>query len=207
MKSNAKRAKPVSDATRALLNEMREDATPSQDRLDKVRSEISRLRDLELEKAALETRATEIAQDIKQVKEKTLVDLFDEAGVNICGIEATGNLPPYTVELNDYYHANISEDQRAEAYSYLRKIGQEDLIKTSFTIEFGLREGKAAERFERSLEKAGINYGKKQGVPWNTLTAWFKAEHKRKPLPIKAMALLGATVGRVAKVVKQKEKK
>jgi hypothetical protein len=52
-----------------------------------------------------------------------------------------------------------------------------------------------------------VQYSVKRGVPWNTLTAWFKAEHKRKPLPAKAMELLGATVGRVAKVVKQKEKK
>ena len=70
-----------------------------------------------------------------------------------------------------------------------------------------MREAKQAERFQRSLEKAGIDFSLKRGVPWNTLTAWFKAEHKKKPLTVKAMGLLGATVGRVVKVVKSKPEK
>ncbi len=44
-------------------------------------------------------------------------------------------------------------------------------------------------------------------MPWNTLTAWFKAEHKKKPLTAKAMVLLGASVGRVANVITPKQEK
>jgi hypothetical protein len=199
--------KPVSAATRALLDEMTQDAKPSGDKLDQLKQGVAKLRDLEFEKDALSARVVELGQDIRQMKEKTLVDLFDEAGTNIVGVEASGNLPAYTCEMGDYYHANIPEEKQDAAYDYLRKVKQEDLIKTTFTIAFGLREAKAAERFRRSLEKAGIQFSMKQGVPWNTLTAWFKVEHNRKPLPAKAMELLGATVGRVVKVVKQKEKK
>lgn len=202
-----KQAKPVSAATRAMLDEMREDAKPSGDKLDRLRSEIFKLRDLEFQQATLAERLKTVGGDIGLIKEKTLVDLFDEAGCNRLGIEADGNLPPYECEMGDYYHANIPAEKQDEAYEYLRKIKQEDLIKTSFTVEFGLREAKAAERFERSLQKAKIPFSMKQGVPWNTLTAWFKVEHRKKPLTVKAMGLLGATVGRVVKVVKQKEKK
>lgn len=207
MKTATKRAKPVSEATRALLAEMQQDATPSEDKLTKVRAEISKLRSLEFEANSLSERQSEIANDVRQIKEKTLIDLFDDAGVNKLGIDADGNLPPYEVELGEYYKANIPEENKSEAFAHLRKIGHEDLIKTTFTIEFGLRDAKAADRFRRSLEKADVIFAEKNGVPWNSLTAWFKLEHKKKPLPIKVMALLGATVGRVAKVVKQKEKK
>jgi hypothetical protein len=207
MTTSAKRAKPVSEATRALLDEMREDAKPSEDKLDQLKKGVAKLRDLEFEKTTLSDRLKDVGQDIEHMKSATLVDLFDNAGVNIVGIEADGNLPAYECEIGDYYHANIPDEQQDAAYAHLRKIGQEDLIKTTYTIAFGLREAKAAERFKRSLDKAGIKYSVKSGVPWNTLTAWFKVEHKRKPLPAKVMDLLGARVGRVVKVVKQKEKK
>lgn len=205
--SSAKRAKPVSDATRALLDEMKQDAKPSGDKLDQLKLGVAKLRDLEFEKAALADRIRDVGQDIEHMKNATLVDLFDAAGVNKVGVEADGNLPAFECEVGDYYHANIPEEKQSAAYEHLRKTGNEDLIKTTFTIAFGLREAKAAERFRRSLEKVNIQYSEKSGVPWNTLTAWFKVEHKRKPLPAKVMDLLGATVGRVVKVVKQKEKK
>lgn len=203
----ATKTKPVSDATRALLEEMRDDAKPSGDKLDQLRAGVAKLRDLEFEKASLSARLAEVGSDIQTMKEKTLVDLFDAAGTNIVGVEAEGNLPAFTCELGDYYHANIPAERGDEAYAYLRKIGQEDLIKTTFVVEFGLREAKASERFRRSLQKASIPFSEKSGVPWTTLTAWFKVQHKKRPLPAKVMGLLGATVGRVVKVVKQKETK
>lgn len=200
-------AKPVSTATRAMLDDMREDAKPKGDKLDRVRRELASLRDLEIEQTSLGERLKKIGADIKLAKEKTLVDLFDEAGISGLKLDAEGNLPAYEVELGDYYHANIPAEQADAAYDYLRSKKSEDLIKTAFTIEFGLGEARQTERFQRSLDKAGIEYSVKQGVPWNTLTAWFKAEHKKKPLSAKAMGLLGATVGRVVKVVKQREKR
>jgi hypothetical protein len=202
-----KQAKPVSAATRALLDQMSEDAKPTGDKLDRVRKALADLRDDEIESAQLAARLNEVKERINTTKNKTLVDVFDEAGITSLALEAEGNLPRYEVEIGDYFHANIPAEKSEEAYAFLRSKKSEDLIKSSYTIEFGLREAKAAERFQRSLDKAGIGYSLKQGVPWNTLTSWFKVEHKKKPLSAKAMGLLGATVGRVAKVVKQKEKK
>jgi hypothetical protein len=201
------RAKPVSEATRALLDEMRADAAPSEDKLDKVRDMISRLRDTEMVVETLQQRVSEHKQTIKEIKEKTLVDLFDDAGIDRLGLPAQGNLPPYEVQLGEYYHANIPDERQRDAYAYLTKTKNEDLIKTTFTVAFGLRDAKSAAKFEALLKKSKVTYDKKQGVPWNTLTSWFRVEHRRKPLPVKVMEILGASVGRVAKVVKQKEKK
>ncbi len=202
-----KTPKPVSAATRALLDQMSQDAAPKGDKLDQLKAGVAKLRDLEFEKAALEQRTSELGESIRTMKEKTLVDLFDEAGTSIVGVEADGNLPPFTCKLDDYYHANIPVETKDKAFEYLRKIKQEDLIKTEFKIAFGLKESKQSERFRRSLEKASIQFSETHGVPWNTLTSWFKVQHQKKPLPVKAMELLGAKVGRVVKVVTQKEKK
>ncbi len=197
--------KPVSAATRALLDEMQNDAKAKP--TDALRAELVKLRDHENEIVELETRLSEAKAAVRVIKEKTLVDMLDEAGLNGLSLEAEGNLPAFEVKLDDYYHANIPIANRDEAFDYLRKTGNADLVKTTFTVAFGLKESAAAERFQRSLEKANIQYSATHGVPWNTLTAWFKSEHKKKPLTVKAMGLLGATVGRVVNVVKQKDKR
>ncbi len=199
--------RPVSAATRALLDEMRDDAKPSDDKLTAARTELAKLRDYENEVVELEARVKAAKAAAYEIKNKTLVDMLDEIGLNGLSLAAEGNLPAFEVTLDDYYKANIPEEHRSEAFDYLRKTGHADLVKTTFTVAFGLKESKAAERFQRSLEKADIQYSATHGVPWNTLTAWFKSEHKKKPLTVKAMGLLGATVGRVVNVVKQKDKR
>lgn len=199
--------KPVSAATRALLDEMRKDAAPASDKLERARDMLRELRDRQMRASQLEEQLTSERQAIREMTDKTMPDFYDEVGVPKLALAAEGNLPAFEIEVIDRYHANIPDETKTEAFNYLRKTGNEDLIKTSFTVEFGLRETKQADRFRRSLQKADIQYSEKHGVPWNTLTAWFRTEHKRKPITPKVMGLLGATVGRVVKVVKQKEAK
>lgn len=199
--------KPISAATRALLDDMREDAAPDEDKLVRARNMVRKLRDHEYEAATLESRLVDVKKDIREMREKTMPDFFDEVGVPSLRVAAEGNLPEFEVAIADRYHANIPEENEEAAFAHLSRTNHGDLIKTTFTVAFGLGEAKASERFARSLEKAGIEYSAKRGVPWSTLTAWFKAEHKKKPLPAKVRLLLGATVGRVAKVIKQKEVK
>lgn len=204
-----KQAKPVSAATRAMLDAMEEDATaaPAQDKLDAVNKYVRELRDANMEKAAVEERLKAINITINDLEWTKIPEVMDEARLDNLTLAAEGNLPPFTVKVDDNYKANIPEAHAEEAFAYLSKNNSGDLIKTQYTISFGLGEAKAAERFQRSLDKANIQYETKRGVPWNTLTAWFKTEHKRKPLPVRAMEILGAKIQRQAKVVKQKEKK
>lgn len=194
-------------AAPVTAEEMREDAAPPKDKLVILRAEVAKLRDLKLELADLEERTADVKARIREIETRTLVDLFDDADVNICGVPAIGNAPPFEVTLADIHHANIPEESKKAAFAYLNKSGNGDLIKTTFTIAFGMGEAKATERFMRSLDKANIPYSAKQGVPWNSLTAWFKAEHKRRPLSPTTMGILGASITRVANVVKPKKEK
>lgn len=209
MKNEEKRAKPVSAATRAMLDAMEEDASRpvAEDKLAAIRRRVAELREAELEAARLKESLTAQNILINDLLWSKLPQIMDEAGVPNIGIAADGNKPPYEVRVDDHYKANIPEEHAPAAFAYLEKTKHDDLIKTTYTVSFGLREGGAARKFETALFKMGVPFSKKQGVPWNTLTAWFKVEQRKKPLSAKTMEILGASVGRVASVVKLKEKK
>lgn len=205
----SRQPKPVSAATRAMMDAMEQDAAaaPEEDKLAKVHKLVAELREAEMQKAVQEESLKNTNIAINDLLWSKIPTVMDEAMISNVTIKADGNKPPYEVRVEDYYKANIPGETAEQAYAYLKSRKSEDMIKVSYEIGFGLGEAAKAERFQRSLEKAGIAFSMKRGVPWNTLTAWFREEYKKKPLPAKAMALLGATVGRVAKVVKQKEKK
>jgi hypothetical protein len=189
-----------------LLNEMKQDADRPvpQDRLEKIRIKVVEMRDLELQTASLNERITKNNQRLKELRDKEIVDLLDQAKLKGFTVAQEGNIPPYEVEVAPYYHANIPEETATAAYEWLKKKGHGDIIKATYTVSFGLGEDKKKKAFEALLKKNKVEYTFKFGVPWNTLTAFVKeqVEEKKAALPLK---LLGATVGRVAKVIKQKK--
>ena len=194
----------------AVASLMAEDAKkpPPKDKLDKLRQAVRELRDIEFERTKAQERLAELGTQVHEMKTKTIVDLFDQAKVTHIGIEAEGNLPAYELGVGWHYHANIGSpvDPKVEDYAatiaWIRKTDP-DLLKTTFTIGFGLRDGKKMKAFETMLKKQKIGYSTSFGVPWNTLTAWLKEqiEVKKKSPPLK---LLGATVERTAKLLNQK---
>jgi RNA-splicing ligase RtcB len=184
------------------------DAAPAEDKLDKCRTMMAEWRDKAAQIEDHEAKVKELRAEIQQIRDKKLVDLFDETGIDHLGIPANGNLPPLEIEINDWVHANIPEENMEQAAAWMIKTGNEDLIKTEFKISYGLGEKKDAIKFEKQLIKMGEAYDKKQGVPWNTLTAFIKSEIKAgRPLTKKVMGMLGAESGRVATIVKQKKGK
>jgi hypothetical protein len=198
----------------AMLALMTEDAkTPaSPDKLDKLRAAVRTLRDKEQQRVDLMARHAELGVEIYEIKTKTIVDLFDDAKVDNIGIPPEGNNPGVVVEVGWHYKANIGSpsepkvEDYAESIKYIKSLDP-DLLKTTFSIEFGLNEGKAMKAFETSLKKAKLSYSTSFGVPWNTLTAWLRDQienRKRKNLKLK---LLGATVERTAKFVKPRASK
>jgi hypothetical protein len=191
-----------------LLNEMKQDAERPvpQDRLEAIRKKVVEMRDIEAENASLSERMDKNGKRLRELRDKEIVDLLDAARLKGFTVAADGNSPAYEVEVAPYYHANIPEETAEQAYEWLRKKNHGDIIKAQYTIEFGRGQDKAQKSFEALLNKSKIPFTYKYGVPWNTLTAFVREqiEERKATLPLK---LLGATVGRVAKVVKQKKGK
>jgi hypothetical protein len=185
-----------------------ETAGPSEDKLDRVRGELRKLRDVEEDNIILAERMSENNRIIQEMKSKTLVDLFDETGITHLGLGAEDNHIPYEIEIKPYYHANIAEewedDRKAAAYNWLDKNKHGDMLRNTVTIPFGKGTRAAQKALTTFLKKSKIEFSSKFGVPWNTLTAFVKEEievHERTP----PLDILGATVGRVASVVKVKQ--
>lgn len=181
------------------------------DKLDELRAACAQLRDTELEKQNIEQRLTEVNQRLVNLRHETLPDLMDEAGVDHIGLPASGNLPPCDAKCEPYYRANIAADwaqeRREAAFSALVQEEAEDLIKHTFTVQFGRGEEDAAHSFAELLKGEGFEYTVGMAVPWATLTAWVKERFQSDtPLSAAVLETIGATVGRVVKLKPRKEK-
>lgn len=199
-------AKAAKSAIDTMLDEV--DTAPATNTLADIHAKVSELRENELTKFQLEEQLKAINIRIRDILWGELPKLMDDAMVPAVTIAEEGNKPAYSVKITDDYKAVLPEENREAGLAVIKQRGGEDLIKAQFVVSFGMGDSKAIKKFEGLLEKAGIvNYESKLSVPWNSLTAWFREEYKKKPWPMQAMEAIGATVGRVAKVVKQKEKK
>lgn len=196
-------------ASSALLDEMSYDApAPSADKLDQIRGLARELRDGELLAADLEARISRIRERRKQIIEKELVDVMDAAGMRDFTLEGEGNLPPFAFEVGAYYHANIQadwpEEQRKKAFSWIGRY-HPGMLRNTIVVTCGKNTAAAQKKVAALCQKLKIPFKNEYGVPWNTLTAFVREqieEEGRTP----PLDLLGATVGRVVKIKKAKEK-
>lgn len=196
-------SKPSAAALAAAKNR----APPSEDKLDKVRIILRRARDADREITDLEARAKAVKAEVLILKQKTLPDLYDEAGIDNLGLPAEGNLPAYDCKLSPYYHASIGAewpgDDRERAFAYLEKQNAGDLIKSLYIVAVPRGKLPLAKKVQAALTKLGVEFTTKKDVPWNTLTAWVKEQvEKRKVTP--DLDVLGATVGRVVQLKERK---
>lgn len=177
-------------------------ARPAEQRSDlveKVRQKLREMRDKEAQRKDLEERSRKLSAELEEMRRKTLVDMFNEAGIDKLGLPAEGNLPAYDAEEKPYYHANIRSDWEQEkkdaAFGWLDKNGYGDLVKNVFVVVVDRDDHEMARDVEKALDEAGVDYQREQTVPWNTLTAFVREQIEAgETLPLE---LLGATVGRV----------
>lgn len=95
-------------------------------------------------------------------------------------------------------------ERRRRAFSWLVEEGHGDLIKTTIEISFGRKEVKEARKLMDELEKRGFTASSKMGVHWRTLTSFVKEQIEDEDANPVPMDLLGATLGRIAKLKKRK---
>lgn len=203
------------DSVAALMAEDAAKPAPA-DKVEKVRKAIARVREIELERTSLSERSAALGKEIFEIKTKTLVELFDGAKLEKLGIPAEGNEPAFEMKVAWFYKANIGTVDKPnteagvtdwhKSMAYVRKL-EPDLIKTTYEIQFGLDEDKKRKVFETFLKKNKLEYSENFGVPWTTLTAWLKEQivERKKKFTGAQLKMLGATVERVAEVVRQRK--
>lgn len=182
------------------------------DQLAAVRAAVARVRELRLLSDDLGEKLTACNKEIGDLTRTTLPDAFAEAGLRRLDLDASGNLPAYVAQLKPYYKAVISAEWSVErqnaAFDWLAERDAEDLVKTTITVELGMRERDAAKNIGNILRVAGVAYSEQLAVPWNSLTAWLKEQVEKHHAEFSAGDLerIGAQVGRVVEVQPVREK-
>lgn len=164
---------------------------------------------LELERTIKKTeeRLDELKQQKFELEQRTLPDLMDAAKVDRIGLSGAG----VDVVVKPYYKASIPEEHAEEAAYWLDQNGHGDLMKTILSVEFTTGENEHVANVEtlirsyfrgrNDIQREPI---KKQTVHWKTLTSFVKEQLTRgEVIPLD---ILGATVGRVAKITTRKGK-
>jgi hypothetical protein len=137
----------------------------------------------------------------KRLLTEEIPDKMAEVGTNVFGVPGT----EVECRVVPYYHANIKEPDLPAAVKWMDDNGHGDLPKRTLTVEFNREDQEVAIRImqrvkqmlaeEDIIERTKIFI--KYGVHWKTLTAFVKEQIERgAALPL---AILGATVGQVAK--------
>jgi hypothetical protein len=152
----------------------------SKDKLDAINAKMRELRDMEVEAADLEERASAIRGRIRTIKMTELPAMMVAASVRALEVEPDGNLPAYSAKVKPHYKAGIlaswDPERRKAAFNYLESIGAGDLIKTEISIALPRDKREEANKLIKQLSKFSPEVH--ESVHAGTLTSWLKEQQK-----------------------------
>ena len=145
-------------------------------KFDKVKDEKgSNLSNLIRQSMKIEQEIADTEQALKDLKfrkrkvnEEDIPNLMQEMGMDSITVE--GN----KVSLRQFVHARISEEKKQEAFTWLRSIGEGDIIKNDVTVSFKSGEDNMAGAVVDDLRNQGLEPSQKTHVHPQTLKAWVK---------------------------------
>ena len=104
----------------------------------------------------------------RKVNEEDIPNLMQEMGMD--SVTVDGN----KVALRQFVHARIADDRKDEAFTWLRSIGEADIIKNDVTVSFKSGEDNMAGSVIDDLRSQGLEPAQKTYVHPQTLKAWVK---------------------------------
>jgi hypothetical protein len=177
--------------------------TPTEDRLDVIRSNARRLRDLQREIADVSERLANLNSAKNHLLYTALPAALSDAGMRDFTLEREGNHPAYKVststEVNGCIAASWPEEKRRQGFKALEAAGGSNLIKTVLSIPFSGAEREVARTLLEELRRAGHGVEVREDVHPSTLKAWLRERFKnKKPLP--DLPSVGGSIQTVAKI-------
>lgn len=113
----------------------------------------------------------EAKENLKNIKEERLPEAMRSAGV----VEFT-TTDFYHVSLHDAYYANIKIENQDAAFTWLKEMGHDDIIKNDVNVSFGRGEEVMAHNAMATLTQLGFNPTNKKHIHWQTLRAFVKEQ-------------------------------
>lgn len=183
---------------------------PSGEGVDRLRKLVEYADKMQLWIDATEAELETAKKNQLELLSKTIPDQMDTIGTNVFGVPGTDR----ECRVTPFYHAVLKSDSPnlEEAVAWLDGQGHGDVVKHSIHIDFNREDAEKAKQIAERLRQMLAEYDvaadttvvKSYGVHWKTLTSLVKElVEKGENIPL---ALLGATVGRVAKIIKRKVK-
>ena len=137
--------------------------------LSSIGALAKRAKELEKEIKDLEDIVDERKSQYRKLLEETIPGMLAELGMKSFKM-ADGS----TVDVKPFYSASIKEENRAQAFEWLRQHGYDDIIKNTVSVRFGRNEDRLCEGLLAQLRSQGFPVEHAQKVESQTLKAWVR---------------------------------
>ena len=109
----------------------------------------------------------------RTIDEEDIPSLMEELGVQSLTVD--GN----KVSVEKFVSARIPEDKKAEAFNFLRSIGEADIIKNEVVVQFGMGQDNVAGAVLDDLSKQGLESCPKNPYTPNDFKDMDKEQNRR----------------------------
>lgn len=161
--------------------------------LSSVGKLAKRAKELEKEIDDIESILKERKEQQRKLLEEAIPAMLAELGLKAFKMEDGSE-----INVKPFYSASIKEENRAEAYEWLREHGYDDIIKNTVSVRFGRGEDQLCETLLNQLREQNYPVEQAQKVEPQTLKAWVREQVERgSEFPTE---LFGAYVGHKASI-------
>lgn len=182
--------------SKGLFDQMEADAEAFNTVTTEAGSKLASLIKEAQQQSQLLEQFEQAAKDAKKEYQRITRELIpaEMEAMGVDRIDVDGN----SVTLSAFVYASIPEARKHEAFSFLRSIGEDDIIKNEIKVSFGRGQDNQAGAFFDDCVKNGFDPDQRQSVHPSTLQAWIKDRMKRgEQLDLD---MFGAYVGNEAKI-------
>ena len=130
---------------------------------------IGEMRRLEDDIQAAEEHVKELKRELKGYSHEKIPALMDEMGT-----ESFTTDEGVTVAVKNVVHASLTQENKEQAFAWLRKEGLDDIIKNDVVVTFGKGEDNIAGDFVGQCEQQGLHTNAKTYIHPSTLKAFVK---------------------------------
>lgn len=169
---------------------------------DQQLAELSELAQQQLHYESLIGSLEEQMESAKEQLNRVSMVLIPEA-MMACGMESFKLKDGTSIKVEKFYSGKIDETKATEAFAWLRKTGNDSLIKREVKCQFGKGEDQEANELMALLDEKGFNATDKQSVHPMTLKSFIREQFESgSDFPAE---LFGAYVGNKTKIAQAKK--
>jgi len=142
--------------------------------LSSVGALAKRAKELEKEIEELDSTVSERKNQLRKLQEETIPAMLQELGMSDFTM-ADGS----KITVKPFYSASIKEENRAQAYEWLREHGFDDIIKNTVSVQFGRGEDGLCDTLLNQLREQNYPVQQAQKIEPQTLKAWVREQVER----------------------------